>query len=66
MKSYTPYCRVADPDPVGSGLFWKYPDPESFDRIRIRLWIRIPNTVAKSLEFNFFELTFITGTLSVR
>jgi hypothetical protein len=28
---------VADPDPVGSGPFWSDPDPDGWDRIRIRI-----------------------------
>jgi hypothetical protein len=31
-----PVCNVADPDPIGSGPFWPDPDPDVWDRIRIR------------------------------
>jgi hypothetical protein len=30
-------ASVADPDPVGSGPFWSDPDPDVWDRFRIRI-----------------------------
>jgi hypothetical protein len=34
-----PVASVADPDPVESGPFWSDPDPDVWDRIRIRALI---------------------------
>jgi hypothetical protein len=35
--SKTVVSSVADPDPVGSGTFLSDPDPDFWDRIRIRI-----------------------------
>jgi hypothetical protein len=49
---YIGFSSVADPDPVGSGPFWSAPDPDPdvWDRIRIRSKIvRIRNTGIQAL-----------------
>jgi hypothetical protein len=40
---------VADPDPIGSGLFRSDPDPDVWDRIRIRILALINDSVSTFL-----------------
>jgi hypothetical protein len=40
---------VADPDPVGSGPFWSDPDPDIWDRIRIRILALINDPISTFL-----------------
>jgi hypothetical protein len=37
---------VADPDLVGSGPFWSDPDPDVWDRIRIRILALINDPIS--------------------
>jgi len=63
-------CRVADPDPVGSGPFWQHPDPEpdpeNFHHIRIWiltvLWqckvVKTRKKYLKNRGFTHFQVNF--------
>jgi hypothetical protein len=58
--SKTVISSDADPNPVGSGPFWSDPDPDFWDRIRIRILALINVSVSTFLvrvkDMNTYEI----------